>query len=76
MYFIQDMDVVVIVPWYFPAHVVFNLFIRLWRVIGGVLGKLPQRPLLKAADDEMAFKCEQYMEQDMEPVVRDNIEVF
>jgi len=69
--FVQEVDVVVLVPWYFPAHIIFNAFIRTWRLIGRFLGKLPPRPLDPSTTP--LFKCTESMERDGYEVVVFNL---
>ena len=68
---VEEVDVIVVIPWYIPAHVLFNMFIRFWRLIGGLLGKLPPRPL--AQSQTPAFRCSAEMEEEREQVVLLNV---
>ena len=67
--FVDEIEEITIKSWYFPAYHVFNLFIRMWRLIGGTLGFLSERPLPKSANP--AFECKHH--GDFERVVLFNL---
>lgn len=61
---VKEISVVVIEPWKFPAHHIFNIFMKVWKLLGKYLGYLPTRPLHRS--DKPVFVCN--IHNDTDPV--------
>ena len=67
--FVEEVNVVNITPWPFPAHHAFNIFMNIWKPIGELVGYIPKRTLRKSSSP--AFKCKD--RDDLEKVVIFNL---